>query len=60
MRAARNQAAVYGTGRKKQIIEESLADLEKEIEDGEEDQSRERFFLAILLAILKGKKKKLP
>lgn len=60
MKAARNQAVVYGTQEEKEIVEESLASLEKEIEEGEKDKLKEGALLAILLAILKGKKEKLP
>ncbi len=58
MRAARNQAAGYGTQKEKEIIEESLTSLEKEIEKAEEDKLRERSLLAILLIIKEIKKKK--
>ena len=60
MRAAKEQAAVYGNQEEKEIVEESLADLEKEIEEGEEDKLNRSFLLAILLAILERKRKKLP
>jgi len=58
MKAAKEQAVVYGTEEEKEIVEESLADLEKEIEEGEEDKLREGFLLAILLAALK--KRRIP
>jgi tetratricopeptide (TPR) repeat protein len=60
MRVAKDQAAVHGTQEEKEIIDQSLANLEKEIEEGEEDKLKESFLLVILLAILEGRKKKLP
>jgi Tfp pilus assembly protein PilF len=58
MKAGKEQAAVYGNQEEKEIVEESLADLEKDIKKGGEDKLRERFLLIILLAILK--KRSLP
>ena len=60
LRVAKNQAAVYGNQAEKDIVEESLADLEKEIEEGEEDKLRAGLFLVTLLAILERKRKRLP
>jgi tetratricopeptide (TPR) repeat protein len=60
MRIAKEQAAIHGNQEEKDIIEKSLANLEKEIEEGGEDKMRRTFLLAILLAILEGRRKKIP
>jgi len=60
MRAAKEQAIIYGTVEEKEIVEESLSDLEEEIEEGEQDKLKRSFLLVILLAILEGRKKKIP
>ena len=57
MRAAKEQAAVHGNQDEKEIVEQSLANLEKEIEEGEEDKFKKGLLLAILLAALKKRKK---
>jgi tetratricopeptide (TPR) repeat protein len=60
MRVAKEQAAVHGNREEKEIVEKSLANLEKEIEEGGEDKMKRSFLLAILLAILEGRRKKIP
>ncbi len=60
MKAAKERANLYGTQEEIEIIDQSLADLEKEIEEGEEDKLRKGVLLAILLAILERKRKRLP
>ena len=57
MRVAKEQAAVYGNQEEKEIVEKSLTDLEKEIEEGEEDKFKKGLLLAILLAALSKRKK---
>jgi hypothetical protein len=60
MRVAKEQAAVHGDQEEKDLIDQSLANLEKEIEEGGEDKLKRSFLLAILLAIREAKRKKIP
>ena len=60
MKKAKEQSTIHGSPEETEIIDQSLADLEKEIEKGEDDKLRAGVLLAVLLATMKRKKKKAP
>jgi tetratricopeptide (TPR) repeat protein len=50
MKRANEYAALYGNAEEKEIVKSSLGHIEEEIQDGDEDGTKETFFLFILLA----------
>jgi tetratricopeptide (TPR) repeat protein len=63
MKIARAKAMVYGNSEEKEVIKNSLANLEQEIENGDEGGSRDSFlYLILLLTIIKkmGHRKRRP
>jgi len=50
MRKANEYAATYGNADEKEIIKSSLGHIEEEIQEGDEDGTKETFLLMILLA----------
>ncbi len=61
MRRADTKATIYGNSDEKKIVKNSLAHLEHEIENGDEDESKDALlFLILLIVINKGRKMKLP
>jgi hypothetical protein len=61
MRKANEKAMVYGNPKEREVITSSLAHLEHEIENGDEDGSKDALlFLILLIVINRGRKVKLP
>jgi tetratricopeptide (TPR) repeat protein len=59
MRKANQYAAVFGNVEEKEIVESSLAHIEEEIQEGDDDGTKEALLLLILLAtVLKRSKLK--
>ena len=50
MRRANEYAAVFGNAEEKEIVKSSLGHIEEEIQEGDEDGTKETFLLLILLA----------
>jgi tetratricopeptide (TPR) repeat protein len=50
MRKANEYAAIYGNSEEKEIVKSSLSHIEEEIQGGDEEGTKEAFFLLILLA----------
>jgi tetratricopeptide (TPR) repeat protein len=50
MRKANEYAATYGNAEEKKIVKSSLGHIEEEIQEGDEDGTKEAFLLLILLA----------
>ncbi|NWG03602.1 MAG: tetratricopeptide repeat protein [Syntrophaceae bacterium] len=50
MRKANEYAATYGNAEEKEIVKSSLGHIEEEIQEGDEDGTKEAFLLLILLA----------
>ena len=57
MRKANEYAATYGNAEEKGIVKSSLGHIEEEIQDGDEDGTKETFLLLILLAMAKKRAK---
>jgi tetratricopeptide (TPR) repeat protein len=57
MTKANEYAATYGNAEEKEIVKSSLKHIEEEIQDGDEDGTRETFLLLILLATIMKKSK---
>jgi tetratricopeptide (TPR) repeat protein len=57
MTKANEYAIIYGNSEEKEIIKSSLGHIEEEIQDGDEDGTKEAFFLIILLATVMKKSK---
>ena len=61
MKIAHTNALSYGDLEEKKIVKNSLANLEYEVENGNEDESKETLiFLILLMVISKRRKLKLP
>jgi hypothetical protein len=59
MTKANEYAVTYGNAEEKEIVKSSLGHIEEEIQDGDENGTREAFLLLILLAtIMKNSKLK--
>ena len=52
MRKANEYAATYGNAEEKEIIKSSLGHIEEEVQDGDEDGTKETFLLFVLLATI--------
>ena len=52
MTKANEYAATYGNAEEKEIVKSSLGHIEEEIQDGDEDGTKETFLLLILLATI--------
>jgi pentatricopeptide repeat protein len=50
MTKANEYAAIYGNSKEKEIVKSSLGHIEEEIQEGDEDGTKEAFLLLILLA----------
>jgi hypothetical protein len=60
MKIAHSKAMIYGNPKEKEVVISSLAHLEREIENGDEDGSKDAFlFLILLIVINRGRKVKL-
>ena len=60
MKIANAKAMIYGNPEEKEVIKSSLMNLEQEIENGEEDESKDALlFLILLIVTIKGRKIKL-
>ena len=57
MRKANEYAVTYGNAEEKEIINSSLGHIEEEIQDGDEDGTKETFLLLILLATVMKRSK---
>jgi|GEM_PF-304680 tetratricopeptide (TPR) repeat protein len=57
MRKASDYAATYGNAEEKEIVKSSLGHIEEEVQDGDEDGSKETFLLLILLATVMKRSK---
>jgi tetratricopeptide (TPR) repeat protein len=57
MRKTNEYAVTYGNAEEKEIIKSSLGHIEEEIQDGDEDGSKETFLLLILLATVMKRSK---
>jgi len=57
MRMANEYAVTYGNAEEKEIINSSLGHIEEEIQDGDEDGTKETFLLLILLATVMKRSK---
>lgn len=57
MRRANEYAVTYGNTEEKEIVKSSLGHIEEEIQDGDEDGTKETFLLFILLATVMKRSK---
>jgi tetratricopeptide (TPR) repeat protein len=57
MKMANQYAIIHGNAEEKEIVRSSLGHIEKEIQDGDEDGTKETFFLLILLATVMKRSK---
>lgn len=57
MRKAHEYAATYGNAEEKEIVRSSLGHIEEEIQDGDEDGTKETFLFLILLATVMKRSK---
>jgi tetratricopeptide (TPR) repeat protein len=57
MRKANEYAVTYGNAEEKEIINSSLGHIEEEVQDGDEDGTKETFLLLILLATVMKRSK---
>ena len=59
MRIAIKYAATYGNTEVKEIVKSSLGHIEEEIQEGDEDKTKEAFLFLILLTLMKRSKLKI-
>lgn len=57
MKKAHEYAVIWGNAEEKEIVKSSLGHIEEEIEDGDEDGTKETFLLLILLATVMKRSK---
>ena len=56
MKIARTKAMIYGNCEEKQIVKNSLTNLEEEMQNGDEDGNRNVFLLFVLLMMIQKRK----